>query len=219
MSPSGFSTQHPPEALYLRGLFHSAGWVPSIIPLSARDAFSDWEGAALGGCGKAWFRLGRDYETVNDIGRARDCFERGAGVGAEACIYVRIPLLFYPPFLTCVQRIGIAHLLGQLSFIPLPQLALPLLKRAADLSNIESPHPAYVYGLLLRNEFSQAQVDDTILQDCVGGEASLVEESRKYIEKAAWLGFGPALMKVGMAHEFAESGWGFDAIKSVWYYT
>ena len=37
---------------------------------------------------RGWFRLGRDYETVGDIGRANDCFERGENRGDCECTYV-----------------------------------------------------------------------------------------------------------------------------------
>ena len=40
----------------------------------ARQAFKDFESAARGGEVRGWFRLGPDYETVGDLGRAKDYF-------------------------------------------------------------------------------------------------------------------------------------------------
>ena len=49
---------------------------------------------------------------------------------------------------------GMANLMGQLALPPNPEAALPLLNRAATLASVDVPQPAYVYGLLLLNEFS-----------------------------------------------------------------
>lgn len=79
---------HPPEAFYLRGLFHLNGAALEWVQKDHRNAFRDFELAATRGWAKAWFRLGRDYEIANDVPRARDCFERGMQADSEACIYV-----------------------------------------------------------------------------------------------------------------------------------
>ncbi len=48
-------------------------WIMSGLR-DARQAFKDFESAARGGEVRGWFRLGRDYETVGDLGRAKDYF-------------------------------------------------------------------------------------------------------------------------------------------------
>lgn len=68
------------EALFLRGQVIATGifperyalpsgiWndanLPLRLPKSPRDAFRDFEASARGGYAPAWFKLGRDYETV-----------------------------------------------------------------------------------------------------------------------------------------------------------
>src|SRR5690606_9596019 len=87
------------EAVYMRAVMASTGAHPASIPFNPKAAFRDFESAARGGYAGAWFRLGRDYETFGDLKHAKECFERGAKLGVESCLY----------------RLGMAHLLGQLT--------------------------------------------------------------------------------------------------------
>lgn len=80
--------RHAAEALYLRGTFANAGTYPEYVAPNPRTAFRDFEQAARNGHSAAWFKLGRDYETVGDAAHARDCFERGVKYGVESCLYV-----------------------------------------------------------------------------------------------------------------------------------
>lgn len=77
------------EAIYLRATLEASGAFPDQIRHNPRQAFRDFEIAARGGFSQAWFRLGRDYETFNDVQHARDCFEKGVKAGVESCTYVR----------------------------------------------------------------------------------------------------------------------------------
>lgn len=79
-------------ALYLRGHLQAEGDCPEYLPKDPRQAFSDFEAAARTGDPKGWYRLGRDYETVGDITRARDCFERGRAKGNCESNYVGLSL-------------------------------------------------------------------------------------------------------------------------------
>ena len=77
-------------ALYLRACLTASGAFPAHIALSQRNAFREFETAARKGCGKGWYRLGRDYEAFGDKAHARMCFERGAeggGGGDVGCVY------------------------------------------------------------------------------------------------------------------------------------
>ena len=65
--PIGANNSMPPfisESLFLRGQVISSGTFPDKLPKSPRDAFRDFEASARGGYSPAWFKLGRDYETV-----------------------------------------------------------------------------------------------------------------------------------------------------------
>ena len=177
---------------------------PSVFPASPRDAFRDFETAARAGYAPAWFKLGRDYESVGDLNRARDCFERGVRNGVGSCFY----------------RLGMAHLQGQLGITPPnPQNAIALLQRAAVLASVDVPQPAYVYALMLLGEFPGASVPPQILAQVIPAGSSAVLESRKYLERAAYLGFAAAQSKLGHAYEYAVPPFGFDPLMSVQYYS
>jgi TPR repeat protein len=75
-------------ALYLRARLLASGAYPDLLPRDQRQAFRDYEHAAKAGENRAWYRLGRDYEGVGDLGRARECFEKGVSRGDCECAYV-----------------------------------------------------------------------------------------------------------------------------------
>ena len=81
---------HVAEAISIRATLASTGSFPEFVRHNPRTAFRDFEAAARGGFIAAWFRLGRDYENFNDHAHAKECFERGAKLGVESCIYVSL---------------------------------------------------------------------------------------------------------------------------------
>lgn len=213
------------EALFLRATFEASGAYPDYIPHNPRSAFRDFEAAARGGYAAAWFRLGRDYENFNDVTHARDCFERGVKLGVESCAYVR-PSPPPPLYLTLTlthtqQRMGMAHLMGQLGLPSNPVAALPLLHRAALLSTPQVPQPAYVYALLLLSEFTQlpSPLPSHLFTPYIPSSSTPSLEARKHLERAAFLGFAPAQYKLGHAYEFATPPFPFDPLLSVQYYS
>ncbi|KAG8895622.1 hypothetical protein FRB99_000419, partial [Tulasnella sp. 403] len=115
------------QALYLRGTLNASGSFPSYAPCDRGAAFKDFESAAKAGYHPAWFKLGRDYESVHDIARAKDCFDRGVAANDTSCLY----------------RVGMAQLLGQLGLSKSPQIAINLLRQAADQSDVDVPQPTY----------------------------------------------------------------------------
>ncbi|KAH9910439.1 HCP-like protein [Epithele typhae] len=191
------------EALYMRALCASTGLYPQFIPHDPRNAFRDFERAAKAGHHAAWFKLGREYENFGDLQHAKDCFERGMKHGVESCFY----------------RLGMAHLMGQLGFHPDPQTAIPLLNRAATLATIDVPQPAYVYGLLLLDEFSHVSIPPHLFQPFLPPGVTPPDDARRHLERAAYLNFAPAQYKLGHAYEFASAPFPFDALLSVQYYS
>jgi hypothetical protein len=122
------------------------------------------------------------------------------------------------------QRLGMAHLLGQLGFPATPSLAIPLLQNAADLSNVDVPQPSYVFGMLLMGEFTQVTLPPALLAQTLPPQTPTnphprASEARRRIERAAFLGFGPALYKIGWAYEHAKMGCTYDPLLSVQYYS
>ncbi|KAF7763415.1 hypothetical protein Agabi119p4_7952 [Agaricus bisporus var. burnettii] len=195
--------QYAAEAIYWRAVFATSGAYPEFITVNPRVAFRDFETAARGGYAAAWFRLGRDYENFKDTNRAKECFERGAKQGIESCAY----------------RMGMAHLLGQLDLPVDPHLAIPLLSRAATLATTTVPQPAYVYALLLLNEFPQTSVPPSTFIPFIPQGSSPLFEARKHLERAAYLHFAPAQYKLGHAYEYAQPPFPFDPLLSVQYYS
>jgi len=125
---------------------------------------------------------------------------------------------------------GMAYLQGQLNLPQNPALAMPLLQRAAFLSSIEVPQPAYVYALLLMQEFPHITLPVQLLLPLVPPAhpyqtntsippPSLMSESKKYLERGAYLGFGPALYKLGQSYEHALPPFPYDPLMSVQYYS
>ncbi|KAF8268916.1 hypothetical protein EI94DRAFT_1771417 [Lactarius quietus] len=194
---------HVAEALYLRAKFESTGAYPQFIPQNSRMAFRDYERAARAGYSTAWFKIGRDYENFGDSQHAKDCYERGIRNNNESCLY----------------RMGMAHLVGQLGLPANTEVALPLLQRAATLATVDSPQPAYVFGLLLLGEFSHASVPPHLFTPLIPPGSSRDNEARRHLERAAYLNFAAAQYKLGHAYEFAQPPFPFDALLSVQYYS
>lgn len=194
---------HIAEAIYLRATFEASGAYPDYVKQNPRSAFRDFELAARSGFSQAWFRLGRDYENFNDFPHAKDCFERGVKLGVESCCY----------------RMGMANLMGQLGLPVDVNKAVPLLHRAATLSSIDVPQPAYVYALLLLSEFTHVSVPAHAFAPYIPPDSSLSLEARKHLERAAFLNFAPAQYKLGHAYEFAQPPFLFDPLLSVQYYS
>ncbi|EPQ52010.1 HCP-like protein [Gloeophyllum trabeum ATCC 11539] len=195
--------RHVAEAVYLRATIQATGAYPQYCPHNPRAAFRDFEQAARSGYAAAWFKLGRDYENFNDLQHAKDCFERGVKLGVESCLY----------------RMGMAHLMGQLGLPPKPELALPLLQKAATLASTDVPQPAYVYGLLLLSEFAHVQIPPYLFTPLIPPGSSLHAEARRHLERAAYLNFAPAQYKLGHAYEYAQPPFPYDPLLSVQYYS
>lgn len=90
-------------------------------------------------------------------------------------------------------------------------MALPLLNRAALLSSLSTPQPAYVYALLLLSEFTQITVPLTFFAPFIPAGSSPTLEARKH--------FPAAQYKLRHACEFAEPPFVFDPLLSVQYYS
>jgi hypothetical protein len=76
------------EAFYLRGALAASGMFPQYVTRDLRSSFKDYETAARTGYDAGWFKIGRDYEGVQDFRRATDVFERGVRLGEKNCLYV-----------------------------------------------------------------------------------------------------------------------------------
>ncbi|PIL23603.1 hypothetical protein GSI_14916 [Ganoderma sinense ZZ0214-1] len=82
---------------------------------------------------------------------------------------------------------------------------------------LDVPQPAYVYGLLLLNEFSLS-IPPHLFQSVLPPGVTPPEEARRDLERAAYLNFAPAQYKLGHACGFTAPPFPFDALPSVQYY-
>lgn len=192
------------EALYARGDLLASGAFPSYVAKDLRSAFSDFERSARMGWAPSWFRIGRDYETLGDIARARTAYSRGVQLADVGSMY----------------RLGMAHVLGHLELPSNPAEGVPLLQASADAATVDMPHPAYVYGLLLAGELQDVPVP---LTELGGGAAvareALLPQARYYLQRAAYLNLAVAQYKCGWCFEHAQLSFPFDPLMSVQYYS
>jgi TPR repeat protein len=117
-----------------------------------------------------------------------------------------------------------AHLLGQLRLAPNPTIALPLLRTASDISTIDFPQPAYLYGMLLSNELSLPQPipPDLILPSSSSSSPSYTAQQSQALEaisRAAYLCHAPAQYQLGFIYEHASLNCSYDPLMSVQWYS
>ncbi len=110
-----------------------------------------------------------------------------------------------------------ANLLGQLDIPVNYPAAIPLLRSAADTAVLDTPQPAYIYGMLLAGEFSHVPVPAHLLQP--PPPLTLDSEARRRIEHAAYLHFVPAQYKLGWCYEHARLDCAYDPLLSVQWYS
>ncbi|QRV80227.1 Tyrosine kinase domain protein [Ceratobasidium sp. AG-Ba] len=198
---------HVAEALYLRGTLRANGAFREKVAHNPEAAYRDFEAAAKLGYVAGWFRLGKALENSNRIQDARALFEYGAKLKEPNCLY----------------RLGKACLLGELDMSVDLLRGMELLKEAANLSTIDCPHPAYIFGIILMGEFPRVTLPPTVIAQVLSKpepDSSLVSlsEARLFIKRSAYLGFGPALYRMGRVYAYAEIGYNYDPELSVKYY-
>lgn len=118
-----------------------------------------------------------------------------------------------------------AYLLGQLRLPPDPAQALPLLSSAAASSSIDTPHPSYVYGMLLAGELllppSLPPIPHHLVLPSSSSDGYIAQQTtaREAIERAAFLCHPPAQYKLGHLYEHASWGLAYDPLMSVQWYS
>ena len=194
------------EALYARGDLLASGAFPAYVAKDLRSAFSDFERSARMGWAPSWFRIGRDYETLGDIARARTAYGRGVQRSDVGCMY----------------RMGMAKVMGQLEVPQDLHEGISLLQASADASTVDTPHPAYVYGLILAGELSTIPIPIEAFatpDNPSPTRASLMPLGREYLQRAAYLNLPAAQSKCGWCYEHAQLSFPFDPLMSVQYYS
>ncbi|WFC98401.1 hypothetical protein MYAM1_001128 [Malassezia yamatoensis] len=197
------------QALYARGDLLAKGTFPTYVAKDLRSAFSDFERSARLGYAPSWYRIGRDYETLGDTIRAKSAYTRGVKSADVSSTY----------------RMGMAYLFGQLDTSVNQGEGVKLLQAAADMSTVDTPHPAYIYALLLAGELENVTLPLSIIFEVQGyppsemGRSALYPQVRKYLQRAAYLNLSVAQYKCGWCFEHVQLSFPFDPLMSVQYYS
>ncbi|KAL8659138.1 MAG: hypothetical protein Q9226_000602 [Calogaya cf. arnoldii] len=189
---SFLADQHHPKAEFVRGMWLEFG--KFNFRMDKKEAFRCYSRAACNGYARAEYRMGMQFESSNDPGKALTHYLRGVDAGDSASNY----------------RLGMMTLLGQhgqqLDYVR----GVALIRKAAETADENAPQGAYVFGMLQARELKQISVPDQVLpMDLVA--------ARFHIEKAAYLGFAKAQTKMGGAYELGQLGCDFDPALSLHY--
>ncbi|KAK1830510.1 hypothetical protein QBC39DRAFT_260816 [Podospora conica] len=187
------STQDHPEACFMKGKWLEFGKFGQRE--NKREAYALYRKAAENGYGRAEYRMGMLYEHSNDIANAVKHYNLGIALGDSASSY----------------RLGMMHLMGQHGFQKDFLHGLDLIHKAATTADEDAPQGAYVYGMLVARELPDVHIPESILpfEHVV---------ARQYIEKAAYLSFAKAQLKMGQAYELSQLGCDFNPSYSLHYY-
>ena len=193
MNVVGFlADQHHPQAEFMRGTWFEFGRFG--VAQDKREAFRCYSRAADRGYARAEYRIGMLYEASNDSMKALKHYNRGADQADSASLY----------------RLGMMTLRGQHGQRQDYMRGVDLIRRSADCADENAPQGAYIYGMLLARQLPQIQIPDGVLP---------MDEplAKTYVEKAAYLKFAKAQLKMGSAYELAALGCPFDPVLSLHY--
>lgn len=185
--------QGHPEAIFMKAKWDEFGKFGERQDKKA--AFMGYRQAAEQGWARAEYRMGMLYEHSNDVDKAIQHYYNGEQLGDSAAMY----------------RLGMMALLGQHGQRQDYRRGIDLINRAADTADEDAPQGAYVYGMLIARDLPDITVPEELLQYSL-------DTARQYIEKAAYLGFAKAQLKMGQAHELCQLNCDFNPSYSLHYY-
>ncbi|CAJ2508851.1 Uu.00g138770.m01.CDS01 [Anthostomella pinea] len=190
---SYLADQGHPEAIFIRSKWVEFGKFGKRQ--DKKEAYSGYMAAAQQGWGRADYRIGMLYENSNDTEKAMRHYHMGLEAKDSAASY----------------RLGMVNLLGQRGLPKDIPKGLDLIHQAADTADEDAPQGAFVYGMLIARDLPDVNIPE--------GMVSLdIAVARQYIEKAAYLGFAKAQLKMGQAYELCQLGCDFDPALSLHYY-
>lgn len=184
--------QHHPKAEFLKGMWLE--WGRFGQREDKKEAFRCYSRAADRGYARAEYRIGMLYESYNDPIKALRHYHKGVDAGDAASCY----------------RLGMMTLRGQHGQQQDYGKAIDLIRRSANGADENAAQGAYVYGMLLSRQLPQIDLPDGVLpyDD---------RQARVNIEKAAYLKFAKAQLKMGSAYELGALGCEFNPALSVHY--
>ncbi|KAL1887953.1 hypothetical protein Cpir12675_006358 [Ceratocystis pirilliformis] len=187
--------QGHPEALFIRSKWLEFGKFG--MRLDKREAFNGYRSSAELGFIRSEYRMGMFYETSPsaDMAKAIEHYQRGLGGGDSASTY----------------RMGMMSLLGQHGQVMNYQRGIDLVNQSADTADEDAPQGAYIFGMLIARELPDINLPESLLPIDYA-------RSKWYIERAAYLGFSKAQLKMGQAYELCQMGCDFNPSLSIHYY-
>lgn len=185
--------QNHPEAVFMKAKWEEFGKFGERQ--DKKNAFREYARAAQQGWGRAEYRMGMLFETSSDFDKAIYHYQNGERLGDSAAKY----------------RLGMMALLGQHGQMQDIMRGVDLIKEAADTADEDAPQGAYVFGMLIARDLPDIEIREEYLP-------YNVETARQYIEKAAYLGFAKAQLKMGQAYELCQLGRDFNPAYSLHYY-
>ncbi|KUJ14864.1 HCP-like protein [Mollisia scopiformis] len=184
--------QHHPKAEFMKGQWLEFGKFGYRV--DKKEAFLGYKRAAEKGYARAEYRIGMQYENSNNSAKAVEHYRKGVAIRDSASNY----------------RLGMMTLLGQHGMPQDYQRGVDLIRFAAETADENAPQGAYVYGMLLARELPNISVPEQYL-------AFDLNDAKMFIEKAAYLGFAKAQLKMGQAYELCQLGCEFEPALSLHY--
>ena len=184
--------QHHPRAEFMRGMWLEFGKFGERI--DKKEAFYCYQRASEKGYSRADYRIGMQFESSNDALKAIKHYQKGVDAGDSAANY----------------RLGMMTLLGQHGQPQDFERGLHMIFFSAETADENAPQGAYVFGMLQAGELPQIKVPESYLPRDIAA-------AKINVEKAAYLGFSKAQVKMGSAYELGELGCPFDPAMSLHY--
>lgn len=189
---SFLADQHHPKAEFIKGMWLEFGNFG--LRQDKREAFRCYARASEKGYYRADYRMGMQFEQNNDPIKALVHYQKGAAMGDAASNY----------------RLGMMTLMGQMGQAKDDAKGVQMLRISCECADENAPQGAYVLGMLQARELPQVTVPEVLLP-------YNVQEARTNIEKAAYLGFAKAQLKMGSAYELCSLGCEFNPALSMHY--
>lgn len=184
--------QGHPKAEFMKAMWLEFGKFGFRV--DKKEAFLGYKRAADKGFARAEYRIGMQYESSNNSNKAIEHYRKGVSMKDSASNY----------------RLGMMTLLGQHSMQQDYQRGIDLVRFAADTADENAPQGAYVYGMLLARELPNISIPEQFLEYDLN-------DAKLFIEKAAYLGFAKAQLKMGQAYELCQLGCDFEPSLSLHY--
>lgn len=185
--------QAHPDALYLQAKWLEFGKFGHRV--DKREAYAGYRRAAELGHPRSEYRLGMLFEQSNDMSKAKEHYYKGMSLKDSAALY----------------RMGMMSLLGQHGEIKDYPRGLERIEAAANSADEDAPQGSYVYGMLVGRDLPDIAIPDGLL-------LYSLETAKMFVEKAAYLGFAKAQLKMGQAYELCQLGCNFNPSYSIHYY-